>query len=123
MKLLVYGTLRKGCPNHFYLDRPDDEVKYLETYTMHGFYMYISKGATYPSVHHDIGSHIVVEIYDIQSIPVLFNICELELPYGYNIYRNELGTIFTRNPFLTSIERIPHGDWVKYYRGSNVPII
>ncbi len=114
MKLLVYGTLRKGCALHYFLDKP--RVRYLGTKVLYGFDMY-NIGNWCPFVSPGKGS-IVVEIYDVQSDKVIKRIYRLERSYEPLLTKE--GTIFIQREVYSSDEKIPHGDWVKYYRGKNV---
>jgi gamma-glutamylcyclotransferase (GGCT)/AIG2-like uncharacterized protein YtfP len=63
MKIAVYGTLRKGEVNHALMNHVG--AKYVETRTVDGLEILVSKSLGFPVAIIKAGSRAVVEIYEV----------------------------------------------------------
>ncbi len=121
-KIFVYGTLRKGCGNHFVME--EAEGRYIGKGVVSGYEMY-TNGA-YPMVIRGSGT-VVGELYEVSDLVTLD---ELE---GYpKLYIKETvlvelesgekvkALIYTQSHNAESVRknriRIPEGDWVEWLR-------
>jgi len=108
-KVAVYGTLRKGCANHRYLE----DAKYIETGRLSGWNMY--SNGSYPYVAKSSGS-ITVEIYEIDE-ETLARIDGLE-GYPGHYERMRVNTEYGKS-WLYYVDEVPSrcfkissGDWL-----------
>ncbi len=120
--LIVYGTLRRGEPNHDSCGL-DHGATYLGTTRLAGWAMH-SLGP-FPAVHpsNDHGDGIVVEAYRIHDNAVYKRVDALERGAGYDRVEVTVevdGMTVTGSLYIMSVGRlegcpsVPFGDWVRF---------
>ncbi len=122
--LIVYGTLRRGEPNH---DRCglDRGATYLGTSRLAGWTM--RSLGPFPAIHSSDGSSdgIVVEAYRVHDPAVSERVDALERGAGYDRVEVTVevdGRIIEGTIYIMSEERldgrpsVPFGDWVRFSR-------
>lgn len=122
--LIVYGTLRRGEPNHGRC-RLDGGATYLGTTRLQGWVM-CSLGP-FPAVHpsNDPGDGIVVEAYRVHDHTVYDRVDAMERGAGYDRVevtveadgRTITGTLYIMSRGrLEGCPSVPFGDWVRFSR-------
>lgn len=134
LKVFVYGTLRKGCGNHFVMK--DADGKYIGTGIVKGYEMYTN--GSYPMVIRGEAS-VVGEVYEVEKVENLYRLDALEgYPYLYIRETTEVelesgekvkALIYTQSHNAESVRqnriKIAEGDWVEWLRkerGVNVGV-
>lgn len=114
-KILVYGSLRKGCYNfEAFKSEYKDEINYIKTTTIKGYSLY-SLGA-YPGILPGTGE-LVVDILEV-SPRVAQAIYYMEIGAGYEVENVEIGIenypIYVYKHNVSEDRLVEHGDWVKH---------
>lgn len=120
MKIIVYGTLRKGQSNHYILK----DQKYLGTFESEPIFSMYSIKNSFPALIANGNTSIKMEMYQI-SEEVLKKINNMEGYYENNkpisIYLKYkmvtpfgIGSIFLYNKSVSNTDKITSGDWVEY---------
>jgi len=126
MLLAVYGSLRKGLRNHFYLSKSE----FVGQYDTDHSYSLIDLGS-FPGLLKEGGTSVRMEVYKIDK-ETLKNIDRLEgytgKKYNSNLYDRETiktpfgdaYTYFYNNDSSDAMRLVTSGDWTDYHKISEI---
>lgn len=125
----VYGTLRKGCGNHYHLK--DSNVEFVGHYVTNPVYTLYNIGA-FPGLVKKGATSVTLEIYKVNSEKVELSLDALEGYYSddptNSMYNKDIidtpfgpAFIYFWNGDTAQLKGIESGDWIDHIKSVNNP--